>query len=39
MVVQILGETDLEQLPVHDMTRYKDNLRRLHGLDDDDDIN
>jgi hypothetical protein len=38
MVVQILGETDLEQLPVHDMARYKDNLRRLHGLDDDDDI-
>jgi hypothetical protein len=38
MVVQMLGEADLEQLPVHDMTRYKDNLRRLHGLDDDDDV-
>jgi superfamily II DNA/RNA helicase len=38
MVVQMLGEADLEQLHVDDVPRYKDNLRQYLGLGDDEDM-
>jgi len=38
MVVQMLGEADLEQFHVGDVSQYKDNLRKLHGLEDDEDV-
>ena len=38
MVVQMLGEADLEQFHVDDVSRYKDNLRKLHGLEDGEDV-
>ena len=38
MVVQMLGEADLEQFHVDDVSRYKDNLRKLHGLEDGEDM-